>query len=55
MTRGIIALVFRCSGVLTATNEVSAFRWADRSQIAELADKASPSASSTPCAPTARQ
>jgi ADP-ribose pyrophosphatase YjhB (NUDIX family) len=43
MARGIIALVFRCKvtgGVLTESDEVSAFRWADQSQIAELADEA---------------
>jgi 8-oxo-dGTP diphosphatase len=43
MTRGIIALVFRCKttgGTLAATDEVAGFRWADESQVAELADEA---------------
>jgi 8-oxo-dGTP diphosphatase len=43
MNRAIIALVFRCQatgGGLIATNEASAFRWADQSQVAELADEA---------------
>ena len=33
MTRGIVALVFRCKitgGQLTATDEATAFRWASR-------------------------
>jgi 8-oxo-dGTP diphosphatase len=43
MTRDIIALVFRCKatgGSLTVSDEVAAFRWADDTEIAELADEA---------------
>ena len=43
MTRGIVALVFRCKitgGDLTTTDEASAFRWATDNQIANLMDPA---------------
>ena len=43
MNRGIVALVFRCKitgGDLTTTDEASAFRWADGTQIADLMDQA---------------
>ncbi len=43
MTRGIIALVFRCKvtgGNLATTDETTAFRWASHDQITELADEA---------------
>ena len=43
MARGIIALVFRSKttgGKLAATDEVTAFRWADETEVAELADEA---------------
>jgi 8-oxo-dGTP diphosphatase len=43
MTRGIIALVFRCKisgGDLRASDETTAFRWATEADIAELADQA---------------
>ena len=43
MTRAVIALVFRCTitgGDLTATDEVSAFRWASGADVAGLADEA---------------
>jgi len=45
MTRGIIALVFRCkmpAGLwrLAANDEIAAFRWADEAEVAELADEA---------------
>ena len=43
MTRGIVALVFRCKitgGDLTTTDEASAFRWAADSEMAELMDEA---------------
>jgi len=43
MTRGIIALVFRCKitgGNLTTTDEASAFRWASDSEITALAEEA---------------
>jgi ADP-ribose pyrophosphatase YjhB (NUDIX family) len=43
MARGIIALVFRCQttgGSLTASDEVTAFRWASEIEIADLADEA---------------
>src|SRR5215813_15196290 len=43
MPRGIIALVFRCKvtgGSLTASDEVTDFRWASDTEIAELADEA---------------
>lgn len=40
MTRGIVALVFRCKitgGELAITDETAAFRWADERDISELA------------------
>jgi 8-oxo-dGTP diphosphatase len=40
MTRGIIALVFRCKitgGELTTTDETASFRWADEHDIRDLA------------------
>ena len=43
MNRGIIALVFRCKvtgGELTTNDEVTNFRWADESNIRELASQA---------------
>jgi 8-oxo-dGTP diphosphatase len=43
MTRGIIALVFRCKitgGDLQTNDEVAAFRWAAAGDVAELADEA---------------
>jgi 8-oxo-dGTP diphosphatase len=43
MPRGIIALVFRCKatgGSLTFSDEVTAFRWASETEIAELAHEA---------------
>jgi 8-oxo-dGTP diphosphatase len=43
MTRGIIALVFRCKatgGTLRISDEAAAFRWADETEVAELADQA---------------
>jgi 8-oxo-dGTP diphosphatase len=43
MTRGIIALVFRCKitgGELATTDEVAAFRWATGADIAGLTDEA---------------
>jgi ADP-ribose pyrophosphatase YjhB (NUDIX family) len=43
MSRGIIALVFRCKitgGQLKTNSEVSAFRWADESAVRELASEA---------------
>ena len=43
MNRGIIALVFRCKvtgGELTANDEVTDFRWADESNIRQLASQA---------------
>jgi 8-oxo-dGTP diphosphatase len=43
MPRGIIALVFRCKitgGQLKINSEVSAFRWADKSAVHELASEA---------------
>jgi ADP-ribose pyrophosphatase YjhB (NUDIX family) len=43
MPRGIIALVFRCKitgGQLTTNNEVTAFRWADETEIPGLMDDA---------------
>jgi 8-oxo-dGTP diphosphatase len=43
MTRGIIALVFRCKitgGRLTTTDETAAFCWATQTEIADLADEA---------------
>jgi len=42
MARGIIALVFRCKitgGDLRTTDEASSFRWADGTDIADLADE----------------
>ena len=39
MSRGIVALVFRCKvtgGQLTANDEVTAFQWADEDQVREL-------------------
>jgi 8-oxo-dGTP diphosphatase len=42
MTRGIIALVFRCAvtgGQFRANDEVTAFQWADRTQTGELTDE----------------
>ncbi|HYZ52210.1 MAG TPA: NUDIX domain-containing protein [Streptosporangiaceae bacterium] len=43
MTRGIIALVFRCKitgGQLTTNDEVAAFQWADPDAIGQLASEA---------------
>ena len=43
MTRGIIALVFRCKitgGELAVTDETVAYRWADEHDIRELAAEA---------------
>ena len=43
MTRGIVALVFRCTptgGNLSTSEEVTAFRWAGEAEIADLADEA---------------
>jgi 8-oxo-dGTP diphosphatase len=43
MSRGIIALVFRCKvlgGTLTTNDEVSEFRWATADEIANLVDEA---------------
>ena len=43
MPRGILALVFRCKttgGTLALSDEVGAFRWADDSDLAQLADEA---------------
>ena len=43
MARGIVALVFRCKitgGQLTTNNEVTAFRWADETEIPGLMDDA---------------
>jgi 8-oxo-dGTP diphosphatase len=43
MPRGIIALVFRCKitgGHLTTNDEVTAFRWADETDIGHLASEA---------------
>jgi ADP-ribose pyrophosphatase YjhB (NUDIX family) len=43
MTRGIVALVFRCKitgGDLTTTDEASAFRWAAKGETADLMDEA---------------
>src|SRR5260370_24866428 len=43
MARGIIALVFRCKitgGELAVTDEVTAFQWADQTDVAELTDEA---------------
>ena len=43
MTRGIIALVFRCKatgGELASSDEVTACRWADETEVDELAEQA---------------
>jgi 8-oxo-dGTP diphosphatase len=43
MTRGIIALVFRCKitgGDLTTSDETAAYRWATEEEIRDLADEA---------------
>lgn len=43
MSRGIIALVFRCKilgGTLTTNDEVSEFRWATADEVADLVDEA---------------
>lgn len=43
MTRGIVALVFRCKvldGQLTETDETRAFRWVTADQVQELASEA---------------
>jgi 8-oxo-dGTP diphosphatase len=43
MTRGVIALVFRCEatgGQLTTNDEVTAFRWADEDTIRQLTTEA---------------
>jgi 8-oxo-dGTP diphosphatase len=43
MTRGIIALVFRCKitgGDLTTTDETAAFRWANEDEVREVAEEA---------------
>ena len=43
MPRGIIALVFRCKitgGHLTANDEVTAFHWADQTDIRQLTSEA---------------
>jgi 8-oxo-dGTP diphosphatase len=43
MTRGIVALVFRCkvtSGQLTSNDEVTAFQWADEPAIRQLTTEA---------------
>jgi 8-oxo-dGTP diphosphatase len=43
MTRGIVALVFRCkvvSGHLTTNDEVSGFQWATPEEIKAMADEA---------------
>uniref|UniRef100_UPI003F7AF8CA NUDIX hydrolase n=1 Tax=Streptosporangium sp. OZ121 TaxID=3444183 RepID=UPI003F7AF8CA len=43
MTRGIVALVFRCkvvSGHLTETDEARAFRWVTADEVQELASEA---------------
>lgn len=43
MTRGIIALVFRCKvtgGQLAANDEASSFRWASKADVRELASEA---------------
>ena len=43
MNRGIVALVFRCKvtgGELTTNDEVTDFRWADESNIRQLASQA---------------
>ncbi len=43
MRQGIIALVFRCTqagGTLTPASETAEVRWADRGEVADLADPA---------------
>ena len=43
MTRGIIALVFRCritGGTLTTGSESAAFRWADSAEVRSLSNQA---------------
>jgi 8-oxo-dGTP diphosphatase len=43
MTRGIVALVFRCrqtGGTLTTASETAGLRWATRAEVAGLADQA---------------
>jgi len=43
MTRGIVALVFRCnvvSGHLTVNHEVSGFQWATPGEVKAMADEA---------------
>jgi 8-oxo-dGTP diphosphatase len=43
MSRGIIALVFRCKatgGQLATNDEVTAFRWADEATIRQLTSEA---------------
>ena len=43
MTRGIVALVFRCKitgGDLTTNDEASAFRWATDAEVAHLTEEA---------------
>ncbi|MDL4815994.1 NUDIX hydrolase [Actinomadura opuntiae] len=43
MTRGIVALVFRCkaeAGSLRESDETSAFRWVTADEVTELADEA---------------
>jgi 8-oxo-dGTP diphosphatase len=43
MAHGIIALVFRCKitgGDLRASDETTAFRWANETDVGELADEA---------------
>jgi 8-oxo-dGTP diphosphatase len=43
MSRGIVALVFRCrqaGGALTTASETAEVRWANRDEVARLADQA---------------
>jgi ADP-ribose pyrophosphatase YjhB (NUDIX family) len=43
MSRGIVALVFRCrqaGGALATASETAEVRWANRDEVAELADQA---------------
>lgn len=43
MTRGIVALVFKCkviSGQLTVNDEVSGFQWATPEEVKAMADEA---------------
>jgi ADP-ribose pyrophosphatase YjhB (NUDIX family) len=43
MTRGIVALVFRCTGTggqLTVNEEVTAFRWATPAEVSDLTPEA---------------